>query len=331
MNRFFAFSACLALVLMLLGGSAGAETLKIATPAPDGTTVTTSLREGAKEVEAATQGRVQVKIYAGGVMGSDLQVMRKLRAGQLQGATLSAGSLEREDFNFGLVGMPMLVTTPAQADAARAAVEPELLRRMEAHGLFCTGFIEVGFVHIMGAVPVHGPGDMSKIKPWLPEGSQLGQDAFSAFGVTPIPLPLPDVLTGLQTGVIDTVISSPVAALALQWFTRIKHITDEPLLYSYSTLAFQDRALAKLSDADRKTVKDIFTRRMSEVDKSVRIENTAAMQALLAQGITLEPVTPEGHASFKKVAAELVDRYRDEGKLDPALLEKVRTAIKAVN
>jgi TRAP-type C4-dicarboxylate transport system substrate-binding protein len=331
MNRFSVLAPLLAFALAFLGGTAGAETLKIATLAPDGTSVTTSLREGAKEVESATQGRVQVKIYAGGVMGSDAQVMRKMRAGQLQAATLSAGSLEQVDFSFGIIGMPMLVTTPAQADAARAAVEPELLRRMKAKGLDCTGLIEVGFIHVMGEVPVHGPADMTRIKPWLPEGSQLGQDAFSAFGVTPIPLPLPDVLTGLQTGVIDTVVSSPVAALALQWFTRIKHIMDEPLLYSYSTLAFQDRALAKLTDADRKTVMDIFTRRMSEVDKSVRLENDAALQALLAQGITLEPVTPEGHARFKAVADELVERYRDEGKLDPALLEKVRAAIRAVN
>ncbi|MGE4292341.1 MAG: TRAP transporter substrate-binding protein DctP [Desulfovibrio sp.] len=331
MNRFFAFSAALALALALFCGNALAETLKIATLAPDGTTVTASLREGAKEVEIATQGRVQIKIYAGGVMGSDAQVMRKMRAGQLQAATLSAGSLEREDFNFGLIGMPMLVTTPAQADAARAAVEQDLLRRMEKKGLFCTGLIEVGFIHIMGAVAVHGPEDMHNIKFWLPEGSQLGQDAFAAFGVTPIPLPLPDVLTGLQTGVIDTVLSSPVAALALQWFTRIKHITDEPLLYAYSTLAFQDRALAKLSEADRKAVLEIFTRRMSDVDKSVRLENDSALQALQAQGITLEPVSPEGHVRFKAVADELVDRYQSEGKLDAGLLAKLRAAIQSVN
>ena len=294
--------------------------------------MTTSLREGAKEVEIATQGRVQVKIYAGGVMGSDAQVMRKMRAGQLQAATLSAGSLEHVDFSFGIIGMPMLVTTPAQADAARAAVEPELLRRMKAKGLDCTGLIEVGFIHVMGEVPVHGPADMTRIKPWLPEGSQLGQDAFSAFGVTPIPLPLPDVLTGLQTGghrhrgLLTRGRPGPAVVHAHQ----AHHGRTPALLLQHPGLP-GPRPWPKLSDADRKTVMDIFTRRMSEVDKSVRLENDSALQALLAQGITLEPVTPEGHARFKAVADELVERYRDEGKLDPALLEKVRAAIRAVN
>lgn len=331
MHRLSSLAAALALTLSLLCGGAQAATLKIATLAPDGTTATDALREAAKEIETATQGRVQLKIYASGVMGSDAQVIRKLRAGQLQGATFSAGALEHEDPNFGLLGMPMLVTTPAQADAARAAVEPELLARLKAKGLDCTGLIEVGFIHLMGTVPVHGPADMARTKPWLPEGSRVGQDLFNAFGVTPIPLPLPDVLTGLQTGVIDTVVASPVAALALQWFTRIKHVTDEPLLYSYSTLALQDRALQKLAPGDAAAVMDVLNRRMAAVDKSIRKENAAAMQALLDQGITLETVSPEGLKQFRGEAAKLIDRYRDEGQLDAGLLEKVRAAVRAAH
>lgn len=330
MKRFFSFSATLAFVMLLLCGNALAETLKIATLAPDGTAATNALREAGKEVESATEGRVQVKVYAGGVMGSDAQAMRKLRAGQLQGAILSGGSLAHEDLNFGLLGMPRLLTTPAQADAARAAVEPEMIKRMEAKGLYCTGLIEVGFIHIMGTLAVHGPDDMHKAKPWLPEGSRVGQDVFAAFGVTPIPLPLPDVLTGLQTGVIDTVVSSPVAALALQWFTRITKITDEPLLYAYGSLAFTDRALKKLSEADRATVMSVFNRHMSTADKSVRLENESAMHALLAQGITLVPVSPDGREHFEQVSEQLVNSYRDKGELDAALLEKVRAAVQAV-
>ncbi|MDD4732827.1 MAG: TRAP transporter substrate-binding protein DctP [Desulfovibrio sp.] len=330
MKRLAALCLSLGLFLTLSWAPAQAATLKIATLAPEGVTATQALREAAKEVETATQGRVQIKIYTGGVMGSDAQIMRKLRAGQIHAATLSSGSLAQVDFNFGLLGMPMLVTTPAQADAARAAVEKQLLERMRSHGLYCTGFIEVGFIHIMGNVAVHGPEDMTKAKPWLPEGSRVGQDMFAAFGVTPIPLPLPDVLTGLQTGVIDTVVSSPVATLALQWFTRISRITNEPLLYAYGTLAFADRGLKRLSDADRQVVLDVFTRRMAEVDKGVRAENDNAMQALLAQGIELVEVSPEGRDRFKAKAREVIDGYRDSGELDAHLLQQVRDAVQAV-
>lgn len=320
--------AVIGLVLGLLCGPASAFTLKVATLAPDGATATNALRAAADEVETATQGRVNVKIYSGGVMGSDAQVMRKLRAGQLHAATLGAGSLAHLDFNFSVLGLPMLVTTPAQADAARAAVEQQLLDRMHKHHLYCTGLIEVGFIHIMGNVPVTSPQDMTKTKPWLPEGSRMGQDMFSAFGVTPIPLPLPDVLTGLQTGVIDTVVSSPVAALALQWFTRISRITDEPLLYAYGTLAFSDRAFKRLSAEDRQTVQEVFTRHMDQVDKQVRTENNEAMQVLLAQGVQLVSVTPEGREHFAAEARKLVDHYRDIGELDAKLLETVRNAVR---
>ncbi|MEF2143873.1 MAG: TRAP transporter substrate-binding protein DctP [Desulfovibrionaceae bacterium] len=316
-------------ILALHAGTALAQTLKIATPAPDGTSATQTLRDAAKEVETATQGRVQVKVYAGGVMGSDAQMMRKMHAGQLHGAIFTSGSLAHEDFNFGLLALPMLLTSPAQADAARAEVEKDLVARMAKKGYICTGFIEVGFAYVMGNLPIATPDDMKKARPWLPEGSEITGDIFKAFGVTPIPLSLPDVLTALQTGVIDTVGTPPIAAVALQWFTRIKYVTDTPLLYAYASLAFSERALGQLSPEDRATVMDIFTRRMDQVDKQVRLDNAAALKTLKDQGIEFVQVSPESRQEFQRVTAGLIDSYRDRGDLDPALLERARKAAEA--
>ena len=85
--------------------------------------------------------------------------------------------------------------------------------------------------------------DLPQQKVWVPEGDPISQAAFKAVGVSPIPLPLVDVLTGLQTGLINTVGTSPVGAIALQWHTRIKHLTDIPLLYLYASLVVHEKAL----------------------------------------------------------------------------------------
>ena len=135
-----------------------------------------------------------------------------------------------------------------------------------------------------------------------------GKAILDAAGISPVPLPLSDVLTGLQTGLIDTVAGPPVAAVALQWFTRTKFFTDLPIVYSYGGIVVSKKAFAQLSEADRKIVRDVMTRVSALLDKQTRKDNLSAREALAKQGLQfvnlrakcLQPCWPSSRPTSKR-------------------------------
>jgi len=103
---------------------APALTLKLATLAPDGTQWMKSMRAGAEEVVQRTEGRVELRFYPGGVMGNDQSVIRKIRAGQLQGGALSASGLGSIYPDFQAYSMPLLFDDYREVDLVRPQIDP---------------------------------------------------------------------------------------------------------------------------------------------------------------------------------------------------------------
>lgn len=304
--------------------------LKIGTLSPEGTALTKALRQASDEIKDKTEGRAYLKLYTGGVMGGDPVMLRKMRVGQLHGAFLTPGGLSKYCPDYSILSMPQIVGDYAEADAARASVENRIMGKLEKMGVAGTGIVEIGFVYLMSNQVIAGAEDVKKTKPWNPEGNGLGQEIFESFGVTPVNLPVPDVLTALQTGIIDTVFSSPVAAVALQWFTKVKYVTDAPLLYSYGTLAFDAKALKKLSEQDRKIVLKVVSARMKEVDGQSRTANASARAALKKNGIEFVAVDAASLDELRKVTEPLIAKRRDQGLFDKDILKDVRLAVEKV-
>ena len=93
-------------VLSMSAIAVQAQTLKIATLAPEGSQWVTDMRAGAAEISKRTDGRVKLKLFAGGVMGNDKKVLRKIRIGQLHGAYFTATSLQDRYPDINIYGMP---------------------------------------------------------------------------------------------------------------------------------------------------------------------------------------------------------------------------------
>ena len=161
-------------------------------------------------------------------MGNDAQVLRKIRIGQLQGGAFTAGGLGERYGALNLYGIPLLFRSLDEIDAVRAALDPELAAGLEQAGFVTFGFIEGGFANLLSNEPISSVEDMRRKKVWVPEGDPISFMAMEALGLSPAVLPVTDVLTGLQTGLIDIAFASPVAALVLQWHTKVKYITELP-------------------------------------------------------------------------------------------------------
>jgi len=309
--------------LLILAGPAAAADLKIATIAPEGSTWMKDMRGAASEIAERTDGRVNIKLYGGGVMGDDKKVLRKIRIGQLHGGVFTANSMEQHYPDLNIYGLPLLFETRAEVDYVRERIDPKLEKGLEEAGFVSFGFAGGGFARFLSGTPVRSVADLEGKKVWVPEGDQISYRAMEALDLSPVTLPMTDVLTGLQTGLIDIVASPPVAVLVLQWHTKVDYLTELPLLYTLGYLAIDKRAFSRLSQADQAVVDEVMNRVYENFDRVNQADNEEALAALANTGV-----------DFVEPAAGAIDRWREpvmaanrslaeEGYLSPELLEEV--------
>jgi len=191
------------------------------------------------------------------------------------------------------------------------------------------GIAEVGMAYAMSQRPAATLQAMRRAKVWSPEGDISVARALDTFGIAPIPLTVVDVLPGLQTGLIDTVASPPVAAVALQWHTQLDYVLDIPLMYVYGLLAVSDRRFRGLSDADAAAVRRILADAVAEADRRNRGDHDATMQVLISQGLKLETPAPDELANWRRLGKQAEVRWVREGIISDGLYRQLVAALAA--
>jgi TRAP-type C4-dicarboxylate transport system substrate-binding protein len=318
--------ACLALTL---GTGARADTLKIATLAPAGTSWMQAMQAGADRVRERSSGRVELKFYTGGVMGNDQSVHRKIRIGQLHGGAFTPGGLAVADSSIQSLGLPMLFKNLDEVDYVRARMDPVIKQQMKGKGFVILGITEGGFARILSKQPMQDLESLRAGKVWVPEGDRISQVVFKALGITPISLPIADVFTGLQTGLIDTVAVNPTSAIAFQWHSSTAYMTDLPITYLIGVLAVSERAFDRLSSDDQAILIEEMGEVFASMDAINRAENQAALAALRKQGITFVP-PGEGEAErWRTIADEAIEEMVATGLIGAGVVDQVRDHLQA--
>ena len=289
------------LSLFLFSATTHAAVIKIATLSPDGTAWMKKMRQGAKEIAKRTDGRVKIKYYPGGVMGDENAILRKMRINQLQGAAVTSGSLTRYYKDADIYGMPFLFNSQNEVDYVRQHMDKLIIKGLEKGGLISFGLAESGFAYILSNDAIKSVSELRKKKAWIPDTASA-RDAVKAFSLQPIPLPISDVLSGLQTSLVDTIAAPPIASIALQWHSQVKYLTEMPLLYGYGTLVVSKRALKKLKREDRKVVHEVMSRIFKDINQQNKKDNVSALAALKSQGITFIKPDDKQHAEWKTLA-----------------------------
>ena len=314
----------LAITALALSASVGAATLKIATLAPAGTTWMKEMKAGAGQIKQRTEGRVKLKFYPGGVMGNDQSVHRKIKIGQLQGGAFTPGGLSQVSPSIQALGLPMMFDTYAEIDYVRAKMIPLMKQAMESSGFVILGISDGGFVRILARQPMRNLESIRASKVWIPEGDQLGQIVFRALGITPIALPISDVFTGLQPGLIETVAVNPTSAIAFQWHTSTSYMTETPISYIIGVLAVQKKAFDKLSVEDQAVVREEIGVVFSRLDVLNRSDNLAAKAALKQQGIIFVTPDPSEVKRWKSISDGAIDEMVASGIISAEIVGQVR-------
>lgn len=316
----------LALFAAAVAPALAQQVVKIATLAPEGSAWMRELRAAAAEVKAGTQGRVEVKYYPGGVMGSDTVVLRKMRLGQLQGGVLTSSELATVYPDAAVYSLPFQFGDWAQLDKARVQVDPLLGKGFEGKGLKMLTAANVGFAYLMSTRPLRNKADMAAAKLWIPQNDEIAERTFKLGGVSPILLPLGDVFTSLQTGLVDTVANTPAGAVALQWHGKLKHMLDLPLSFVVGYVIMDLKAFNKLSPADQAVVEAAFRKAGQHVDANIKRDDAAALAAMKKQGLQVTPLDPAEAARWRQVGAQVSRDMERDQRISSPMLAALRKA-----
>lgn len=285
---------------------AEAVTFKIATLAPNGSTWMKEIEAAADNITKQTQERVKFKFYTGGVMGSAKSVLKKMRINQLQGGAFTAGELAEIYPDIQIYTLPFLFRSYDEVDYVRGEMDRVIAKGIEKQGMILLGMSEGGFAYIMSNTPINTINQLSSKKVWLPEGDKIIQTIYEILGIAPVPLSLADVYTGLQTGMIDTIGTSTMAAIALQWHTKIKYVSDIPLMYLIGNLVLAQKAFRQLSETDQNIVRQVMNDAMTKLGKINRQSEQEARLALEKQGIAFVAISEEERQRAENVAKQAI-------------------------
>ena len=315
------------LVLFFSAAASATTTLKIATVTPEGSQWMKDMRSSAAEIKERTEGRVQIKYYGGGVMGNDKKVLGRIRLGNLQGGAFTPTALSEKYSGLNLYGLPLVFESVEEAAYVRSRLDAKIEQGLEEAGFVNFGFAAGGFAFLMSNSPITTLDDLKGKKVWIPEGDEISRASMEALQLSPVTLPLTDVLTGLQTGLIDIVGMSPVGAIVLQWHTKVKYVVELPLVYTLGFMAVDKKAFDKISPADQAIVREVMRETYVKFDEVNLIDNEGALDAMKNAGIESVPFPISEYEEIRAVLQDSNEKLGDKGLFSKELYDEMMTYI----
>ncbi len=264
--------------------AANKHLFKIASLAPAGSVWVEQFENFAKEVSEKTNGEVGFRIYPGGVMGDDQAMFRKMRVGQLHGGGFTMTGIATVVPDFRVMAIPSLFTSYEEVDFVKEGLLPTFKERFREKELEFIALTEVGFIYAMSTQPINTLEQLQQTKNWSPAGDPISENYLTALGITPVQLSIPDVLSSLQSGLIETVYNSLYGSIVLQWFTKAKYVIDAPYGYAYGVFALDGKKFSALSEAHQKAIHTAAAVHFPILLKKTRESNSESRRVMADRG-----------------------------------------------
>jgi TRAP-type C4-dicarboxylate transport system substrate-binding protein len=307
-------SSLLACALCLIGPgpSAAATTtnvIKIATLAPRDSSFMRAFDKIDKRMREISGGEVQFRLYPSGTAGDEKDMLRKMRAGQLDAAMVTSDGLGVALSEVNVLRAPGVVVNYKQLQAVQEALMPEFAQSFEKKGLKLIGWGEAGEYRYFSQKPIQTTADIRTMRPWLSPDSPVMKEIWRAIGATPVPMGMGEVYGGLQTKMLDLVESTAIAYVALQWQgSDLAYMTEDTNGVLVGGWLMNKNVFDSLKPEWQA---ELMTLAHADTDGNrvrARQADKQAFDRLISRGYKLSKLTPEGKAQMEQIRKQVRDR-----------------------
>ena len=305
-------AVCLALVAASLAQPSGAQVvIRLGTIAPEGSVWHDALLKMRQAWRERSGGRVELRIYAGGVLGSEDELVRKLQRRVIDAVTLSAGGLPMIDNGFNCLNLPMLFDEPEELDFIRNGLAPKIEARVEKKGFRVLNWAIAGTVHFFAREPVRVPDDLRRQRLWMSTGYSEWESLYKDFGLRTVPLPVTEMLTGLQTGLIDAIPAPPLFVLLDRSYQVANHMTDFSWAALVAATVVSAQAWQKVPPDLRAPLTAAAQEIGSALRDAARKAGDDAVREMQARGLQLVATTEAQRAQWRAEAEKAYPPLRN--------------------
>jgi TRAP-type C4-dicarboxylate transport system substrate-binding protein len=316
------FAAIAATFVISSSAPAVADTqeIRMATLAPSGSPWMEILERAASEIDQQTEHRVKITYYTGGQQGDERDYIRKINMGQLDGAAVTAMGLAMIDPSILVLDLPMLFETEDEVDYVANKMWPYFQKKFEKKGFRLAERGEVGWIYFFSKSKVTSLDDLRKLKIPTIGDDELGGKLLDRMKLNGVPLGIPEIDAALTSGKIDACMSSPLGAIALQWYTKVKYMAAKPMVFAIGATVMRLDAAKKISTDDQKAIAAIAKQSQKKSRTIIRKANADALKAIQRKGITVvdvpQKMVDELTEIGTSVQADLVGKVYSKDELD---------------
>jgi TRAP-type transport system periplasmic protein len=265
--------------------------IKLATVVPDGSIWDKSLKQMGTDWSEATGGRVALTVFSGGSQGDEPTVLRKMRLGSLQGASLTVIGLGSIDWSFNVFNVPFFFEGYDELNAVVRKLSPLLKQKVEAKGFVLVHWGHGGWLQVFSKRPVQSVADLKALRLYTSAGDDRMTQFYKAHGYQPRAMAMTDILTGLTTGMIDALPTPPIAAMAFQWYKQTPYMLDIGLTPLVGATVMTKKAWDGVSAADRAKLTEIADRVEKHLQAEVPKQDGLAVMLMGNQGLKVTKAT----------------------------------------
>jgi TRAP-type C4-dicarboxylate transport system substrate-binding protein len=307
--------------------TAPTTTIRIASLAPPGSSFVKVLKAWSRTLEKETEGRIELRVFSGGSEGSDRDLVKRIKAGKLDAAGVATTGLSMVAPELQVLTAPGLLTDDAQLDRAREKLDAQLQKLIEDGGFKLLAWGDGGKNRVFASSEFKTPADLSGKAGWAGENNAVGLAYIKALGANPVRVGASGVFPGLKDGKLEVVPASAMAAVAFQWYTKLKYVSSSNFNIIVGGSIISKKKFDELSRADQKTLLDTAKRAASKLDQIVARDDARAYQTLLQRGIQ-EVDTSTNSAAWDAVAKKAREQLAESGVYSQSLLKTVEAAAK---
>ena len=285
--------------------------IRYASLAPGNSSFGKVLKAWNRSVKKETEGRVEIRFYAGGSQGDERDFLRKIRVGQIDAAGVTAVGLGMIVRPILVLTAPGLITDYEQLHHVRTQMRERFAKLFKDAGFELLVWGDGGLNRLFAVNPFAKPDDMKSARPWAWKDDPVYSGFVSVIGANPVRVGAMEVYGGLQTRMIDFVPASAMTAVAFQWHTKLNYVSKQNINIIIGGSLIKQEKLDELTPGDQQILRDTAQRAVEAMDKIVLRDDRRAYEVMLERGMKEVDLTPhqaEWDAVAKKTREQLAGR-----------------------